>query len=310
MKIPTYPEFAPIDLEMRDELYPSLNMLTDGVSEFTFSGLYLFRNTYDYRISRIPGSTLVVLGRKAGHDFFYTPCCVPECDLVGELIDQRGYYRHLTDGQITKHRIRLECNGLSITEDRDQFDYVYQRKDLSELGGRDYHKKRNLIKAFVSSYSYEQKPLDASTREDALSVLEAWRQKRGDGDTQAAREGLELFESLGLRGAVYYVDGRPSAYCLGESLAKGKMFAVHFEKAIDEYKGIYQFINQAFAASLPAYVKEINREQDLGDPGLRQAKMTYRPSGFTRKYRAERSGQRIEIGECANVCDIPSMERP
>jgi hypothetical protein len=62
------------------------------------------------------------------------------------------------------------------------------------------------------------------------------------------------------------------------------MFAIHFEKAIDEYKGIFQYINQSFAASLPESCLHINREQDLGDEGLRQAKLTYRPSGFVRKY--------------------------
>jgi hypothetical protein len=64
------------------------------------------------------------------------------------------------------------------------------------------------------------------------------------------------------------------------------MFAVHFEKAIDDYKGIYQFINQAFAQTLPSHYQTINREQDLGDEGLRQAKMTYRPIGFVRKFKA------------------------
>jgi hypothetical protein len=63
------------------------------------------------------------------------------------------------------------------------------------------------------------------------------------------------------------------------------MFAIHFEKASDAIKGSYQFINQAFAQTLPRYFTHINREQDLGDEGLRQAKMTYRPSGFVKKYR-------------------------
>ena len=88
-----------------------------------------------------------------------------------------------------------------------------------------------------------------------------------------------------MRGAVYYVDGKPAGYALGEPIAKARMFAVHFEKATGDYKGIYQFINQAFAQALPPYFRQVNREQDLGDEGLRQAKMTYRPSGFVRKYR-------------------------
>jgi hypothetical protein len=300
VKIPTYPDFAPIDIRMREELYPALNMLTEGISEFTFSGLYLFRDSYQYRISRIPRATFVISGQKAGKTFFYTPCCVPECAKVGELLESHDYYRHLSDLQIQEHRIRLECNSLSIFEDRDQFDYLYERKDLAELSGKHYHKKRNLVNAFLASYSYEQKPLDRSTLPDALAVLDAWRERRGEGDYKAAREGLELYSILELRGAVYYVDGKAAAYCLGESLAKGRMFAVHFEKAVDDYKGIYQFINQAFAQALPSHFKLINREQDLGDEGLRQAKMTYRPSGFVRKYKAlKKAASQAAIAEGA-----------
>ena len=38
--------------------------------------------------------------------------------------------------------------------------------------------------------------------------------------------------------------------------------------------------------NLPETVLYINREQDLGDEGMRQAKMTYRPCGFINKYLA------------------------
>jgi hypothetical protein len=44
-------------------------------------------------------------------------------------------------------------------------------------------------------------------------------------------------------------------------------------------------MNQAFASSLSPDFTRINREQDLGDEGLRQAKMTYRPVDFVKKYR-------------------------
>ena len=43
------------------------------------------------------------------------------------------------------------------------------------------------------------------------------------------------------------------------------MFAIHFEKAVDGFKGVYQYINQAFASALPAEIVTLNREQDLGD---------------------------------------------
>lgn len=272
---------------MRDDLYPLLNLSVSGISEFTFAGLYLFRDSYQYQISQIPNQTCLISGVKEGKRFFCTPCAVPSCDNVQRLFETHDFYRHLSEEQVNKSQCTLECLGLDVREDRDQFDYLYSRKDLAELAGKTYHKKRNLVNAFVSSYSYEQKPLTRDTLKDAIAVLEAWRAQKGiEGDYKAAKEGLDLYELLGLKGAVYYVDGKPAAYCLGEPLAKGRMFAVHFEKAIDDYKGIYQFINQAFAQTLPSHYQSINREQDLGDEGLRQAKMTYRPIGFVRKFKA------------------------
>lgn len=120
-----------------------------------------------------------------------------------------------------------------------------------------------------------------------MEVLEEWRREReGPGDYLAAREALERVDELQLCGGIYYVDGRPAAYTLGEEIAMGETFVIHFEKAVGDYKGLYQFINQSFASILPENYKTINREQDLGDEGLRQAKMTYRPLGFVKKYRA------------------------
>ncbi len=286
MSIPEYPEFAPVSLAMRDDLYPALNMLADGVSEFTFSGIYLFRDTYKYAVSHITGATYVISGEKRGERFFFTPCCVPTNETLEQLFVDHCYLKNMSETQCDAERIRLEEAGYEVHEDRDNFDYLYDRVALAELLGKDYHKKRNLVNAFINSYSYEQKQLDDSNVPDALAILDAWRVEKGiDGDYKAAKEALERYAVLGMRGAVYYVDGKPAGYALGEPIAKARMFAVHFEKALGVYKGLYQFLNQAFAQALPPYVKFVNREQDLGDEGLRQAKMTYRPSGFVRKYR-------------------------
>lgn len=284
--VPVYPEFAPVSLEMRDALYPALNLITDGISEFTFSNLFLFRRTYGYRVSRVPGKTFVIEGAKAGKTFFYAPCALPEKGILDELMNSHDYLKNLSESQADAHRASLELSGYEVLEDRDNFDYLYHRTDLAELSGKTYHKKRNLVNAFINSYDYEQKPLRKDNVRDAVAVLDGWREAKGfEGDYIASREALELFEELGMRGCVYYVDGVPAGWCLGEPLARGRMFAVHFEKGLEIYKGIYQFMNQAFAQALPAYFKSINREQDLGDEGLRQAKMTYRPSGFVNKYR-------------------------
>lgn len=274
---------------MKDSMYPSFNLIKDGISEFTFSNLYLFRHVYGYAVSSLPGGGIAISGSKEGKRFFYLPCCFPPADVFDELMRNHDYMKNMSAGQAEKRRVELESRGYLVQEDRDNFDYLYRRTDLAELSGREYHKKRNLVNGFVSNYECAQKPLRKDNVGDAVAVLDGWREsKEVEGDYRAAREGLELFRELGMRGALYYIEGKPVGWCLGEPLAKGRMFAVHFEKALDSFRGIYQFINQAFAQSLPAYFTLINREQDLGNEGLRQAKMTYRPSGFVMKYRVYR----------------------
>lgn len=284
--IPDYPEFAPISLSMKEALFPSLNLMKEGISEFTFANLYLFRHTYGYRVSRLPSDILAIEGSKEGKSFFYLPCCPSTYEIFDELMANHGYMKNMSETQAQEHRIEIEARGYIVQEDRDNFDYLYYRKDLAELTGREYHKKRNLVNGFINSHECMQKPLAEDNVSEAIAVLDEWRSAKGyDGDYAAAREGLENFTGLGMRGAVYYVEGQAVGWCLGEPLAKAKMFAIHFEKACDRFKGIYQFMNQAFAQSLPAYFIYINREQDLGNEGLRQAKMTYRPCAFVRKYR-------------------------
>jgi hypothetical protein len=305
MSVPCYPDFAPVDLAVRNSLHPRLSLTADGVSEFTFSGLYLFRRRYTYRISQDgPNGGFIISGEQpkghgspgGGTRFFLTPCGVPAPDTLKALFKTHDYWKNISESVLAPAREGLERQGLVITEDRDNFDYLYLRSDLAELSGKKYHKKKNLVNQFLHAYpEHESRPLTADMVPQAMEILERWLQDKAgktpaaggeDGDYVAAREALELFDTLALRGRIYFVDGKPAAYCLGESIAKGRMFAIHFEKAIEEYKGVYQFMNQEFAAALPRFFIHINREQDLGEEGLRQAKMTYRPSGFVKKYTA------------------------
>ncbi|MDR1248622.1 MAG: phosphatidylglycerol lysyltransferase domain-containing protein [Treponema sp.] len=285
MQIPYYPDFTPLTLEERDEMQPRLSQLPDGVSEYTFANLFLFRRQYQYRVSRVLDKTFIISGEEKGEKFFMTPCAVPDRDVLEALFKTHDYWKGLPDSVLIPNRERLEEWGIAIAEDRDNFDYLYLRKELADLAGKKYHKKRNLVNQFVNYYAHEQRPLTPELIPQAVWVLDRWREDKGfDGDYVAARESLEWFAALDLRGAMYYINGEPAGWCLGESLAERRMFVIHFEKAIDEYKGIFQYINQSFAASLPESFLHINREQDLGDEGLRQAKLTYRPSGFVRKY--------------------------
>jgi len=305
MRIPCYPEFTPLEIGLKEFLHPRLSLTNDGVSEFTFSGLFLFRNRYGYRISRnsrteesqeggfiISGTQPVsaVNGAEQSNTFFMTPCAAPEWEILEALFASHDYWKNISESVLNPVRENLEERGVVFEEDMNNFDYLYNRADLAELAGKKFHKKKNHVNNFLSAYpNHEQKTMNAALIPEAMDVLDRWRldsiRRNGDeGDYKAAKEALALFDTLALKGSLFYIDGKPAAFCLGESIARGRMFVTHFEKAVDEYRGIYQYVNQAFAASLPGFFSLINREQDLGNEGMRQAKMTYRPCDFVKKF--------------------------
>jgi len=281
--LPRYPCDVELNLSMRETLHPLFQKLGEGISEFTFANLYLFRNIHQYRVSMLAGELLLISGVDGNDSFFMLPFGLPEAQLLNQLFEKFHTMKCVSPAQVEV----LTALGYEIEEDRDNFDYLYRRKDLAELAGRKFHKKRNLIKGFLNNYSYEGRPLLEIHKNDVLEILEKWRLNRDEpGDYEAAKEALEKAEELQLCGGIYYVDGRPVAYSLGEELACGKSFVIHFEKAVDEYKGLWQFINQAFASILPEQYETVNREQDLGNAGLRQAKLSYQPIEFVKKFKA------------------------
>lgn len=300
MSIPQYPEFSPMNLEMKDQLYPSLNELPAGISEFTFAGLYLFRNNYQYKLSQFH-DYLIIHGIKEGKNFYALPHGLHEDrGFVKHLLHEVDYIKGLSEPAADSVRCWIESDGFEVWEDRDNFDYLYNREDLAELRGKKFHKKRNHVNAFVNTYSFSEAPLTPENRDHAHQVLDQWKEGReDDADYEPSKEALNRFEDLELQGHILYIDDSPVAFAMGEPLAGGSSFVVHIEKALEQYRGVYQYINKGFAASLPESFQFINREQDLGDPGLRQAKMTYRPAGFVKKFRIYPEGcsPRLHLGQ-------------
>ncbi|MGE4559718.1 MAG: DUF2156 domain-containing protein [Desulfobulbus sp.] len=269
-------------LEHRPLLHPMFQQLGDGISEFTFANIYLFRTAHNYRLTSLADGTLALLGRDTNQPFFMLPFGLPE----GPLLDRLLHDHLMMKAASTSQADLLAKAGYRVLADRDNFDYLYRRHDLAVLGGRSYHKKRNLIKAFVTNHNYAAKPLGEAYIGDAIQVLEGWRAGNDQGgDFEAAREALEQMDALQLCGGIYYVEDRPVAYTLGEEQTSRATYLIHFEKAISGYKGLYQFINQSFASVLPEDYTTINREQDMGDQGLRQAKLSYKPTGFIEKFK-------------------------
>lgn len=284
-----YPLFSPVNMAMREELETIFSKLFDGVSEFTFLNLYLFRKTYNYTVSKYK-NMLVINGSYKNIPFFMIPSGMLELEIVSEELKKGLRWSHISTSLLEDNKDFFAKDFLKkVEEDRNNFDYVYLRESLIKLEGKELHKKKTHINNFEKSYTnIEIRELIKDNVSDAFNVLEEWKKSRKEqdiADYEEAKEALYLLNAnFSLKGVLVYVEKQPVAWTLAEILKDKKTAVVLFEKALYSYKGSFQYINYAFASFLNEDIEYINREQDLGDEGLRQAKMTYRPIKFVKKY--------------------------
>lgn len=190
----------------------------------------------------------------------------------------------------TRQWIAGEFPRMRFSTHRDYFDYVYRAADLADLSGPAYTKIRNRLNKFTRNYEYTIEPIAPDTMEDARRFLHRWCLWRDcDSDKILMHEkkailySMNYFEALGLSGLMMRIRGKVEALAVYERL-NADTAVVHYEKASPFMDGIYKAINKETAERLQNAFTYINREEDLGIPGLRKAKMSYRPHHMIKVY--------------------------
>lgn len=170
-------------------------------------------------------------------------------------------------------------------------DYIYKTQDLVNLSGRTYHAKRNFINRFQRQYA-DRSEIGVITEKDYDEILEfnkKWCEKDGCihdnllSESCAIKKAFAHYNDLSLEGLWLRIDGEIKAYTFASRLTKD-VADVHVEKADADIAGAYAVINNAFANMLADRYTYINREEDLGLPGLRKAKQSYYPMILLSKF--------------------------
>lgn len=291
MDIPRYPESRPIALADKQLLDALFALLQPRISEFTFANLYLFRKAHAYRLSMV-NDALVILGQ--GYDgvlYFLPPLNGSVHDALNRLLEAGMTLYGADESFVSAY---LQRDNVEIVEDRDSFDYLCLRQDLAELPGNRYHKKKNRINYFFRRHECKVELYTDRHRDGCLELLGEWRRIRGEIESnsleleaEATAEALNMIVPLGLAGVVALAEGKVRAFALGERL-NDDTSVCHFEKADPFLDGLYQLIDREFCRLLFTDCVYVNREQDLGEPNLRKAKLSYHPLELVRKFRVRR----------------------
>ena len=173
-------------------------------------------------------------------------------------------------------------HSISVEPVRNQYDYIYRRTDLAELHGSHLNAKRNHIHRFRAEHpDFEYRPLTPELFDECRRLTEIWQEdKNVNISITAERRVMETifsnWDALDMIGGSIFVDGRMVAFTYGAAVTKDT-FDVCVEKADRHVEGAFAIINQQFAEHLPEQYIYLNREEDMGIPGLRQAKLSYHP---------------------------------
>ena len=294
---PEFPEFKPIELEDRDIFREALRQYKPQTSEWTFTNLFIWRSHYQFQWSIYKDWLLVMCAEGKNSMYAMQPIGPTSRQDVTRIFlkwfqEDKGEiqpYIEKADSRLISELYGMK--NLSIEPTRDHFDYVYLRDDLVQLSGNKYRSKRNHINQLLRSYEFAYVPLKDEHIDACLELQEKWcklRRCEEDlnllGEWEAIREILAHYDVLEVQGGVVTIEGRVEAFTIGE-LLNDQTAVVHIEKANPEIAGLYPIINQQCCEKCWQDVFYINREQDLGIPGLREAKLSYYPDHFVEKFR-------------------------
>jgi hypothetical protein len=275
----------PVALQDRPLFERYLSRYPPTVSELTFTNAFCWAEIRHHLVGECEGHLLISYRQKDCCLSLYPPVGPEPAALLNKRIEGLGDYCWTRLDKVLAASL-----GPSVRPvlDRDNSDYVYRVEDLRTLRGKAYHSKRNFAKRFAELYQPEVRPVNGTLAPECIHIQEQWLE--GQRNNESARDestalikALRHFDDLSLHGIGVFVGSALVAFAIGEPL-NPSTFVEHFEKALPDYTGVYQYLLQAFAQSIPEGFSLLNREQDLGLEGLRRAKESWHPALLVEKY--------------------------
>jgi uncharacterized protein len=287
-------DFKPIEIQDKPLFDEFLRKDPPRISELTFTNLFIWRHHYRPAWLQWNECLLIIFHPQTGTTYGLAPFGPGDkksaLDVLSEEIAKQTSDVRICRVEEEFIRNHIDPAKYAVVNDRDNSDYVYLAKDLINLSGNKYHRKKNHLNQFIKNYAFEYHPLNTELVKRVLGMQEAWCQIRECvekpdllAEDFAVREALTGYEELGYHGGAILINSVVEAFSLGEAL-NGDTAVIHIEKANPEIPGLYAAINQLFCLNAWPEVTYINREQDMGVEGLRKAKESYYPHHMVDKY--------------------------
>lgn len=293
-----FSEFKPVSLDDRDLFLRQYRQYPQVHSDNTFANMVCWNHYANYRFADVDGA-IVLASTIDGVASFRPPIGPKNPALLDDVIDlalrEGGAAPLLVLDPVNEAWIREVYPNLTLYPDRDYFDYIYRTEDLADFAGKGYATVRRQVNHFRREYAYSVEAITRENIDEVWEFLVIWCEWR-DCDSvpilayekEAILFAINNFFAIGLRGWIIRVGETIGAISVVDEV-NTDMAVVHFEKALPEtYRDIYKVIMTETAAGLRGRYRFINRECDMGVPGLRESKTRCHPACMVEVHYATR----------------------
>ncbi len=283
-----FPRFKSIEMEDRKLIQNYIDKFEPLSCEYNFANLYCWQEPYNTSWS-IYKNRIVIYDDVNCCSYLPLGKELTSKELVLFSIDMKRNGMGANVGVVPskylkKHPVNKQF--YTIIDERDSAEYLYSVEALCDLKGAKLHKKKNLISQFHRKYTNSTiKPLSTNFKSEVKTLADEIYNSHErflngiENEHTALLKALEDFEEIGLEGLVVLVGNDLVAFSIFSPMTNDT-YDIHFEKSCHQFKGAAQIINHETAKHLRGKCKFLNREQDLGIKGLRQAKMSYEPANL------------------------------
>jgi len=279
-------DFHPLELEDKkifDRIYKKHPIKH---SENSFGTLFCWRSYGNYKICEYD-NCLIIKGETENYHSYRFPIGPLKNEVIDatiRLAEDLGDNAPLLVLE-PDHYTWLQENrpDLILKPDRNFFDYVYRAETLATLPGQDFITVRKHISRFRRKCPSTIEEITDSNLDAVLEFLIKWCQHREcdkytilKHEKDAIHEAVNNFSELGFAGLTVNPKDVIGGIAIFEEL-NSETAVIHYEKALPDCEGIYKEVNLQTAMHLKDRYTYINRESDMGIPGLREAKERYHP---------------------------------
>lgn len=296
-------EMKQLNMESGTCLVPFFEKVTYEACEYSFTTMYMWQQSYGFRYL-CKDNFALIFGEYEGTIFMVNPLCeeifLEEAfDYGEEIFGKLGMplqFRAVTE-DVKEYLMERYGDRMVCSTHRDHSDYVYEGEKMRNLSGRKLHSKKNHFNAFLKEYGdrFEYRLLLPEEFYKCIEIEDRWaKTKENDQNLISERLALpKIFANIkylpGLKVGGIYVDGELEAFSIGDYLNSNTAL-IHVEKANPEIRGLYVAMSVFFLRNEFPEVEFVNREEDLGLEGLRQAKLSYKPVKMIDKYYVREAG--------------------